>query len=107
MIEPGSLGADVETAIHAELARALRAREDFLASMSHELRTPLAAVLGALETLRDVRDESRKEYLLELAERNGKQLLSLIEDVLDFARGRAGRLSVDPDTLVLPPEEQD
>lgn len=87
--------AELESA-NAELACALRAREDFLASMSHELRTPLAAVLGALETLRDVRDEDRKGYLLDLAERNGKQLLSLIEDVLDFARGRAGRLSVDP-----------
>lgn len=90
--------AELESA-NAELARALRAREDFLASMSHELRTPLAAVLGALETLRDVRDEDRKGYLLDLAERNGKQLLSLIEDVLDFARGRAGRLSVDPRPL--------
>lgn len=90
--------AELESA-NAELARALRAREDFLASMSHELRTPLAAVLGALETLRDVRDEDRKGYLLDLAERNGRQLLSLIEDVLDFARGRAGRLSVDPRPL--------
>lgn len=81
---------------NAELGRALRAREDFLASISHELRTPLAAVLGAVETLRDVRDPRRAEYLLDLADRNGRQLLSLIEDVLDFARGRAGRLSVEP-----------
>ncbi len=84
---------------NAELARALRAREDFLASMSHELRTPLAAVLGAIETLREVRSPERKGYLIDLAERNGNQLLTLIEDVLDFARGRAGRLSVAPQPI--------
>jgi len=87
--------AELESA-NGDLATALRAREDFLASISHELRTPLAAVLGAIETLRDVEDPRRKEYLLDLADRNGRQLLSLIEDVLDFARGRAGRLSVEP-----------
>lgn len=81
---------------NAELGRALRAREDFLASMSHELRTPLAVVLGVLETLRDIRDPERSAHLLDVAERNGRQLLALIEDVLDFARGRAGALSVDP-----------
>jgi len=81
---------------NAELGRALRAREDFLASMSHELRTPLAVVLGALETLRDGREPQRTNHLLDVAERNGRQLLALIEDVLDFARGRAGALTVDP-----------
>ena len=86
-------------AANQELARALRAREDFLASMSHELRTPLAAVLGAVETLRDAPDPRRKDHLLDIAERNGRQLLSLIEDLLDFARGRAGRLFVDPRPL--------
>jgi len=87
--------AELENA-NTELARALRAREDFLASISHELRTPLASILGAIETLHDVDDPARRGYLLELADRNGRQLLSLIEDVLDFARGRAGRLSFQP-----------
>lgn len=90
--------AELEEA-NAELGRALRAREDFLASMSHELRTPLAVVLGVLETLREDRDPQRSAHLLDVAERNGRQLLSLIEDVLDFARGRAGALSVDPRPL--------
>lgn len=87
--------AELEEA-NAELGRALRAREDFLASMSHELRTPLAVVLGVLETLREGKDPERTAHLLDVAERNGRQLLALIEDVLDFARGRAGALSVDP-----------
>lgn len=91
------------------LREAVSSREDFLAHMSHELRTPLAAVLGCAEAVREGVDgpptEAMKRRLL-VADRNGRHLLALIQDILDFTRGRAGRLPVervpcDPAPLVV------
>jgi PAS domain S-box-containing protein len=66
---------------------------EFMATVSHELRTPLASVLGALEILRedfrdDLPDASRR--FLDMALRNGNQLSSLINSVLDLERIETG-----------------
>ncbi|MEN9355503.1 MAG: hypothetical protein RL318_2828, partial [Fibrobacterota bacterium] len=82
---------------NAKLSQALLAREDFLATMSHELRTPLSTVLGAAETiLAGIDGQPTQAMKVRLATmlRNGRHLRELIGDVLDFARGRAGRLPV-------------
>lgn len=82
---------------NAKLSQALLAREDFLAAMSHELRTPLATLLGATEALAAGVDgpptPQMQDRLLTML-RNGRHLRELIGDVLDFARGRAGRLPI-------------
>jgi signal transduction histidine kinase/CheY-like chemotaxis protein len=82
---------------NGKLSQALLAREDFLAAMSHELRTPLSTVLGAAETILAGIDgpptPAMQERLASML-RNGRHLRELIGDVLDFARGRAGRLPV-------------
>jgi PAS domain S-box-containing protein len=65
----------------------------FMATVSHELRTPLASVLGALEILReDYRDElpDGSRRFLDMALRNGNQLSSLINSVLDLERIETG-----------------
>ena len=66
---------------------------EFMATVSHELRTPLASVLGALEILReDFRDElpDGSRRFLDMALRNGNQLSSLINSVLDLERIETG-----------------
>jgi PAS domain S-box-containing protein len=72
----------------------LEARQaEFMATVSHELRTPLASVLGALEILReDFRDEMPQgsRRFLDMALRNGNQLSSLINSVLDLERIETG-----------------
>ena len=73
-----------------------RAKSSFLAAMSHELRTPLNAILGFSHLLRErgASDEQRKQ--LDIINRSGQHLLSLINDVLDMAKMEAGRGTLEP-----------
>jgi signal transduction histidine kinase/CheY-like chemotaxis protein len=67
--------------------QANRAKSIFLANMSHELRTPLNAILGFSSLLRNapgIPAEERKD--LNIINRSGEHLLSLIDDVLDMAK---------------------
>ncbi len=63
-----------------------RAKSAFLANMSHELRTPLNAILGFSNLLRSgpVSDEQRER--LNIINRSGEHLLTLISDILDVAK---------------------
>jgi signal transduction histidine kinase len=74
-----------------------RAKSDFLAAMSHELRTPLNGIAGYVELLemglRGPLSAEQREDLGRIR-RNQQHLLTLIEDVLSFARVEAGRLQV-------------
>jgi len=90
--------SELESA-NAQLREALATRESFLAQMSHELRTPLSAVLGGVETIREGVDGPVGPPMarrLGMVERNGRHLLALIQDILDFTRGRAGKLPITP-----------
>ena len=71
------------------------AKSRFLASMSHEMRTPLHGILGLSRLLRD--DEIRPVALrrLELLERSGDHLLTVINDVLDVSKIEAGHVHID------------
>jgi signal transduction histidine kinase len=79
----------------AEADRANRAKSDFLAMMSHELRTPLNAIGGYAELLEmgihGPVTEAQREALLRIG-RSQAHLLTLITDVLDFARIDAGQV---------------
>ncbi len=80
------------------LDEANRLKTNFLSNMSHELRTPLNSVI-ALSGVLNRRLKSKignDEYsYLEVIERNGKHLLSLINDILDISRIEAGREEVE------------
>jgi len=89
--------ADLSTA-NAELARAARLKDEFLASMSHELRTPLNAVLGMAEALCEETYgplDERQRRALQMIEESGRHLLDLINDILDLAKIGAGKLELD------------
>jgi signal transduction histidine kinase len=85
-----------------ELTRAITARTAFLANMGHEIRNPLNGVVGLVEMLRqnDVSPDKRSEILARLGACS-EQLVSVVEDVLEFSRVDAGRIAVRPQPFVL------
>lgn len=89
---------------NAELERANRAKDSFLASMSHELRTPLNGIIGFAEFLADgkpgVVNGKQKEYLEDILN-SGRHLLHLINDILDIVKLQAGKLELNPDCFRL------
>jgi signal transduction histidine kinase len=89
-----------ETALrakNAELQRATQLKSEFMANMSHELRTPLNAIIGFSDLILDGGagevSEQQREFLDSVA-RNGRHLLSLINNVLDLSKIEAGRMGL-------------
>jgi PAS domain S-box-containing protein len=85
-------------AANEALRRASRAKDEFLAAMSHELRTPLNAVLGLSEALQEGVYgplAPRQLTALERVEASGKQLLTLINDILDLTKLLASTIELD------------
>jgi PAS domain S-box-containing protein len=74
------------------------ARDEFLSRMSHELRTPLHAILGWTQLL-EVRDEPGIQEAAEQIAAAGHHLLRLVDEALDVAAVREGRISLDPRPL--------
>jgi len=77
--------------VQAELRRADRMKDDFLAVLSHELRNPLGAIRNGLYLLRDERVENAA-HIHEMMDRQLKQLVRLIEDLLDVSRITRGKI---------------
>lgn len=81
----------LEAMQRAEVAN--KAKSDFLAMISHELRTPLNAILGMAQILKvKGLPEQLSEYV-DIISDAGNSLLSLVSDILDFARLEAGKLT--------------
>lgn len=73
-------------------------KTSFLSNMSHELRTPLNSVIALSGVLsRKLKDQiSEEEYsYLDVIQRNGKNLLTMINDILDISRIEAGKEEID------------
>lgn len=88
-----------ERSIDARQAAA-RMRGLFFASVSHDLKSPLNAILGFTELVRRTELSPGQLESLDLIDRRGRELLALIETILDAARVEAGQLS-----LLLEPTE--
>ena len=79
-----------------EAKSALTAKSDFLANMTHELRTPLTAIVGFSGLLRKADDlNPRHARQVELISDASENLLSIVNDVLDFSRLEAGAVELD------------
>jgi signal transduction histidine kinase/CheY-like chemotaxis protein len=104
------VGRDVtrRVAIEQELAEARSraegasaAKSRFLATVSHEFRTPLNGILGMADLLSDTRLDPEQTTYVRALRTSGQALLSLIEEILDFAKIEAGRTTLAEDQFDL------
>jgi signal transduction histidine kinase len=89
---------------HARAKEANQAKAEFLAVMSHELRTPLNAISGYVDILSlgvDGPLTDKQRVSLGRIQLNQQHLLSLIDDVLSFAKIEAGRLEIRIQTVLV------
>ena len=74
---------------------ASRAKGDFLANMSHEIRTPMNAIIGMAYLLMKTELSARQADFIGKIQLSGKNLLSIIDDILDVSKVEAGKLKIE------------
>ncbi|KDE99802.1 chemotaxis protein CheY [Mycolicibacterium aromaticivorans JS19b1 = JCM 16368] len=86
-----------------ELAVSSRYKSEFLANMSHELRTPLNSILILAGLLADSEDSltDKQQEFAETIQQSGKDLLNLIDEVLDLAKVESGSLRLEREVIVV------
>ncbi|WP_232477735.1 PAS domain-containing hybrid sensor histidine kinase/response regulator [Caballeronia calidae] len=100
--------ASVEHARAEELARARdtaeaasRAKDNFLAMMSHEIRTPMNGVLGLVEVLENTPLNPDQSQMLGMIQDSASALLQILDDLLDYSKIEAGRLTIEKTSIDL------
>lgn len=81
-------------AARAEAEAATRAKSAFLANMSHEIRTPMNGVVGMADLLEDSTLTEEQRLYVETIKSSGEALLVIINDVLDYSKIEADKLSL-------------
>lgn len=102
----GSIGLHFDITEHVERAQeleqahlkaeaALRSQETFLANISHEMRTPMNAIIGLSRILQRSNYDPQTQHYAEAIGASARELLTIINDVLDIARMNAGEFKLD------------
>jgi len=87
--------------LEADLRRADRLKDEFLANTSHELKTPLHAIVGLADTL--PRDNPAQRKTIDLIMHSGHRLARLVEDILAFTKIRNDALDIRPEPVAVAP----
>ena len=83
-------------AARAEALAASRAKSDFIANISHEIRTPLNGILGMTEVLIAQSKDAKILGQLRIVQESGQGLLTVLNDILDFAKIESGKITLSP-----------
>ena len=91
--------------LNTDLDAAMKSKDQFLSNISHELRTPLNSIIGftdllLTQELGPALSDQQRDFL-ETVARNGRQLLELINELLDLQRIAAGRMELKPEPVEL------
>jgi signal transduction histidine kinase/ActR/RegA family two-component response regulator len=87
------------SAKNADLVQLNRLKDEFLACISHELKSPLTAVLGLSSLLKEQKLgelNQRQVHYAQLIYQSGRQLMGLVNDLLDLTRLETGQLKLNP-----------
>jgi len=78
-----------------------KAKSEFLANMSHEIRTPMNAIIGFSEQLSNSVSDGKQQAQVNSIRSSGKNLLRIINDILDLSKIEAGKIDITPTPVCL------
>lgn len=101
------IGSDITNIKQAEADRiarqvaesANRAKSEFLANISHEIRTPMNSIIGFSDLLNSTITDEKQLSQVKAIQSSSKNLLTLINDILDLSKIEAGKMKIQPEPV--------